>query len=87
MIFLFFFSQGVNVKGYFIWSLFDNFEWAAGYGVRFGIIYINFEDGLFTRLPKNSAVWWRNFLSKKAVIPLQKEAQKSEERRKRLRSG
>ncbi|CAA3024478.1 beta-glucosidase-like [Olea europaea subsp. europaea] len=80
-------NQGVKVKGYFIWSLFDNFEWAAGYSVRFGIFYINFADGQFTRLPKDSAVWWRNFLSKTAVIPLEKEAQKPEERRKRLKSG
>ncbi|XP_022871416.1 beta-glucosidase-like [Olea europaea var. sylvestris] len=80
-------KDGVKVKGYFIWSLFDNFEWAAGYSVRFGIIYVHYDNGRYTRLPKNSAVWWRNFLSKKADIPSEKEAEKPEERRKRLRSN
>ncbi|CAI9760558.1 unnamed protein product [Fraxinus pennsylvanica] len=80
-------NQGVNVKGYFIWSLFDNYEWAAGYTVRFGIIYVDYVNGRYTRLPKNSAVWLRKFLTKKVVNPANKEAEKADERRKRLRSG
>ncbi|CAI9783413.1 unnamed protein product [Fraxinus pennsylvanica] len=79
-------KQGVNVKGYYLWSLFDNFEWISGYTSRFGIFYIDFEDGKTTRYPKNSAIWWKNFLSKKAVTPLKKQAEEqSEEGRKRLR--
>lgn len=80
-------NQGVDVRGYFIWSLFDNFEWASGYTVRFGIIYVDYVNGRYTRLPKNSAVWLRKFLSKKAVNPADKEAEKADERRKRLRSA
>ncbi|KAL2503238.1 putative beta-glucosidase 41 [Forsythia ovata] len=80
-------NKSVKVKGYFIWSLFDTFEWNDGYSVRFGIFYINYVNGHYTRLPKNSALWFKSFLSKKInAIPL-KPAEQSEERRKRLRSG
>ncbi|CAI9760908.1 unnamed protein product [Fraxinus pennsylvanica] len=55
---------GVRVKGYFIWSLLDNFEWAEGYTIRFGIFYADYVNGRLTRFPKDSAVWWMNFLNK-----------------------
>lgn len=55
--------QGVKVKGYFAWSLLDNFEWADGYTVRFGIIYVDFKNGLKRHL-KLSAHWFKNFLKK-----------------------
>ncbi|KAG2396450.1 Beta-glucosidase 13 [Vigna angularis] len=54
-------ENGVNVKGYFAWSLLDNFEWADGFSVRFGIIYVDFKDGL-SRYPKKSAQWFKKFL-------------------------
>ncbi len=50
-------SDKVNVQGYFSWSIIDNFEWTDGYGVRFGMTYIDYENGL-TRYPKNSAKWY-----------------------------
>ncbi|ONK79033.1 uncharacterized protein A4U43_C01F2180 [Asparagus officinalis] len=53
--------EGVDVKGYFAWSLLDDFEWAGGYTVRFGIYYIDYEDGL-RRYPKSSAFWFQSFL-------------------------
>ncbi|KAJ4724163.1 Beta-glucosidase [Melia azedarach] len=56
-------KDGVNVKGYFAWSLLDNFEWFAGYTVRFGINYVDYKDGL-KRYPKLSARWFKNFLQK-----------------------
>ncbi|XP_022889159.1 beta-glucosidase-like [Olea europaea var. sylvestris] len=56
-------NDGVKVKGYFIWSLLDNFEWASGYNVRFGIFYVDFMNGNLTRFPKNSALCWKNFLA------------------------
>ncbi|XAR54324.1 Beta-primeverosidase [Bertholletia excelsa] len=56
-------EDGVNVKGFFAWSLLDNFEWASGYGTRFGIVYIDYKDGL-KRYPKQSAIWFKKFLLK-----------------------
>ncbi|KAM3686287.1 hypothetical protein ACJW31_11G187100 [Castanea mollissima] len=55
-------TNGVKVKGYFAWSLLDNFEWADGYTVRFGLVYIDYEDGL-KRYPKNSTKWFKKFLN------------------------
>ena len=54
--------NGVKVKGYFAWALLDNFEWADGYTVRFGLIYVDYEDGL-KRYPKNSTKWFKKFLN------------------------
>ncbi|KFK42881.1 hypothetical protein AALP_AA1G050700 [Arabis alpina] len=54
-------SMGVNVKGYFAWSLMDNYEWSEGYTVRFGLVFVDFEDGR-KRYPKKSAKWFRKLL-------------------------
>uniref|UniRef100_A0A7N2QX25 Uncharacterized protein n=1 Tax=Quercus lobata TaxID=97700 RepID=A0A7N2QX25_QUELO len=56
-------KDGVNVKGYFAWSLLDNFEWNSGYTVRFGINYVDYKNGL-KRHPKLSALWFKKFLKK-----------------------
>ncbi|XP_059634684.1 raucaffricine-O-beta-D-glucosidase-like [Cornus florida] len=56
-------NEGVDVKGHFVWSLMDNFEWNEGYNVRFGLIYVDYKNGL-TRYPKESAIWFMNFLKK-----------------------
>ena len=49
------------MKGYFAWSLLDNFEWVYGYTVRFGLNFVDYNDGL-KRYPKNSARWFKEFL-------------------------
>ncbi|CAL8177213.1 unnamed protein product [Prunus armeniaca] len=62
-------QDGVNVMGYFIWSLFDNIEWNTGYTVRFGINYIDFKNGL-KRHPKQSADWLKKFLKTEKHVEL-----------------
>ena len=47
--------DGVRVKGYFLWSFLDNFEWMEGYRVRFGIHRVDFNDPTRPRYPKRSA--------------------------------
>jgi len=53
-------SDGVNLKGYFVWSFMDNFEWALGYDKRFGLHYVDFETG--KRTPKESAKWFKGMI-------------------------
>ena len=59
-------AEGFPVKGYFLWSLLDNFEWADGYSKRFGIHYVNFRNE--KRLPKLSAEWYRAAIARNAVV-------------------
>ena len=47
-------EKGVDIRGYFVWSLLDNFEWAQGYLKRFGIVHVDFTTQ--QRLPKQSAL-------------------------------
>jgi len=54
-------KEGVDVKGYFAWSLLDNFEWADGYSKRFGLHYVDYNDGL-KRYRKKSASWYKAFI-------------------------
>ncbi|XP_040991054.1 beta-glucosidase 12-like [Juglans microcarpa x Juglans regia] len=56
-------KDGADVKGYFAWSFLDNFEWTAGYTLRFGINYVDYKSGL-KRHPKLSAHWFKSFLDK-----------------------
>ncbi len=51
-------EQGVDVRGYFLWSFMDNFEWASGFTKRFGINYVDFNTG--ERIAKSSAKWYSN---------------------------
>lgn len=53
-------NEGAKVKGYFIWTLTDNFEWAEGYHPRFGIIYVDFDTQ--QRIIKGSGKWYAQFL-------------------------
>ena len=58
-------ADGVPVRGYFLWSLLDNFEWAFGYSRRFGIVYVDFET--LERVPKDSFAWYRDFIAAQAL--------------------
>ena len=55
-------KDGTEVKGYFAWSLLDNFEWACGFKERFGLIHVNYETG--KRTLKESAKWYSDFIKK-----------------------
>ncbi|KAI4323456.1 hypothetical protein L6164_023059 [Bauhinia variegata] len=54
-------KDGADVRGYFAWSILDNFEWSQGYTKRFGLLYVDYKNGL-TRHPKSSAYWFSRFL-------------------------
>jgi beta-glucosidase len=54
-------DAGVDVRGYFVWSFTDNFEWAAGYGQRFGLVHIDYET--LKRTPKDSFFWYRDAIA------------------------
>lgn len=58
-------ADGIPLKGYFLWSLLDNFEWAWGYTKRFGIHYVNYET--FQRTPKLSAKFYAGVIRRNAV--------------------
>jgi beta-glucosidase len=59
-------SEGVPVKGYFLWSFMDNFEWADGYSRRFGIVYTDYKTQ--KRTPKFSAHWYSRVMSENRLI-------------------
>ncbi len=60
-------AAGVPIKGYFVWSMLDNFEWAHGYGKRFGIVYIDYPT--LERVPKDSFYWYRDFIGSRPRQP------------------
>jgi beta-glucosidase len=60
-------AAGVDVRGYFVWTLLDNFEWAEGYTARFGIVHVDFADQ--SRVPKTSARWYGQVARDNAVPP------------------
>eukprot|EP00831_Metopus_contortus_P024048 TRINITY_DN21063_c0_g1_i1.p2 TRINITY_DN21063_c0_g1~~TRINITY_DN21063_c0_g1_i1.p2 ORF type:complete len:163 (+),score=24.09 TRINITY_DN21063_c0_g1_i1:497-985(+) len=62
-------EDGVNVTGYFVWSLLDNFEWKLGYSKRFGIIRVEYTNPP-TRHPKGSYHWYTKFIKENERNPL-----------------
>ena len=54
-------ADGVDVRGYYVWSLLDNFEWEHGYDKRFGIVAVDYETQ--RRTPKRSALWYRDLVT------------------------
>jgi beta-glucosidase len=59
-------AEGYPIKGYFLWSLLDNFEWVDGYSKRFGIHYVDFKT--LERRPKLSAEWYKAVIAANAVL-------------------
>ena len=58
-------EQGVDVRGYFQWSLMDNFEWSHGYHKRFGIVHVDYDT--LVRTPKDSAYWYREVIARNGL--------------------
>ena len=61
-------DAGVPVRGYFVWSLLDNFEWALGYSRRFGLVYVDYET--LERIPKASYAWYRDVVASSRPVSL-----------------
>jgi beta-glucosidase len=59
-------ATGVDVRGYFAWSLLDNFEWSLGYSKRFGIVHVDFETQ--TRTPKDSAHFYARVIESRGRV-------------------
>jgi beta-glucosidase len=59
-------DDGVPVRGYFHWSLLDNFEWAEGYKQRFGLIHVDYETQ--RRTPKDSYHWYREVIRRRGAV-------------------
>ncbi len=60
-------AEGADIRGYFVWSLLDNFEWAFGYAKRFGLVYVDYET--LERIPKQSFEYYRQVAAANAVVP------------------
>ena len=54
------------MRGYFLWSFMDNFEWDKGYRERFGIVYVDYETQ--ERIPKDSAYWYRKVMQTNGAV-------------------
>ena len=59
-------AEGYDVRGYFLWSLLDNFEWAEGYEKRFGIVHVAFDTQ--KRTPKLSSRWYAEVIRNNRIV-------------------
>lgn len=62
-------TEGVDIRGYFVWSMFDNFEWERGYSQRFGLVYVDFATQ--ERIPKDSAYWYQRVIASNGAVALE----------------
>jgi beta-glucosidase len=60
-------DDGVDLRGYFVWSLLDNFEWAYGYSKRFGLVHVDYDTQ--RRTPKASARWYAGVTRRNGLLP------------------
>ncbi|KAL7976382.1 hypothetical protein Chor_015446 [Crotalus horridus] len=62
------YADGVQVKGYFVWSLLDNFEWICGYSSRFGLFHVDFENSALPRVPYKSAIEYAKVIANNGLV-------------------
>ena len=60
-------AAGVEMRGYFVWSILDNFEWGHGYSKRFGLTWVDYPSG--ARLPKSTFSWYQRTVRANALEP------------------
>jgi beta-glucosidase len=58
-------QAGADIRGYYLWSFLDNFEWALGYSKRFGIVHVDYDT--LVRTPKDSARWYADVVAANAL--------------------
>jgi len=58
-------ARGVDLRGYLVWSVLDNFEWAEGYRKRFGIVHVDYLTQ--RRTPKRSARWYQEVIARNGL--------------------
>ena len=63
-------DEGVDVRGYYQWSLMDNFEWALGYDKRFGLVHVDFDT--LERTPRDSAHWFREVILRNGLAAIER---------------
>jgi beta-glucosidase len=61
-------AEGVRLKGYYLWSFMDNFEWGWGFSKRFGIVYIDYQT--LQRIPKQSYHYYKSVIAANSVVPI-----------------
>ncbi|KAL5072901.1 hypothetical protein RYX36_011885 [Vicia faba] len=66
--------NGLDIRGYFVWSFLDVFELQSGYEASFGLYYIDFQDPTLRRQPKLSALWYSNFLNNKTAMKIEENS-------------
>ncbi len=59
-------ADGIDVRGYYTWSLLDNFEWAEGFGERFGLVHVDFDTQ--QRTPRASYAWYRDLIARHRAL-------------------
>ncbi len=62
-------DEGVDLRGYFLWSLMDNFEWSSGFTRRFGLWHVDYTTGV--RTPKTSAAWFSGVIAENGFVPME----------------